>query len=506
MHDLRLVGVHEDGEHLLLSDAEGGRFLLAVDDALRAAVRRDRPHLGQLQIEIEGGLRPRDVQARIRAGATAEEVAALAGWPVEKVRRYEGPVLAEREHVAGLARDVRLRRRGGAVTLGAEVARRLTARGVDLDQVRWDSWRVDGDPWTVVVTFPAGGRERAARWHFDLSGRSVTPGDDEARWLSEDQPEGEGPLAGARLTAVPLSPGGASTVYDVEVDGGIGVSSSTTRDTARTGSGEALDLVGAMRARRAAGRGRRRDGHGASDARPDTATELPTTGTHPAGRRRPRPGRPEPLDLDPTLLDDPPAAHPSLGIAPDHDSDRPAAEVTALPHAPRTADPLASNPLASNPLTPSTPRLAGHWPLAEEMRSSPAPALLPATRPHVVADESAQGASSSTESSRESRTAADDGRRPDNDGAGRHRHPGRREVSKREEREAEQTPGAAGTGRPGRSSSEIASSAAPSGASTASGTSSATSSEPQAARTPSRRTKRSSVPSWDDIMFGTKQD
>ena len=68
MQHLRLVGVHEDGLHLLLADDEGHRFSVPLDDSLRAAVRRDRPRLGQLQIEISGGLRPKDVQAMIRAG------------------------------------------------------------------------------------------------------------------------------------------------------------------------------------------------------------------------------------------------------------------------------------------------------------------------------------------------------------------------------------------------------------------------------------------------------
>jgi hypothetical protein len=490
MHDLRLVGVHEDGEHLLLSDAEGGRFLLAVDDALRAAVRRDRPHLGQLQIEIEGGLRPRDVQARIRAGATAEEIAGLAGWPVEKVRRYEGPVLAERAHIAGLAREVRLRRRSSSVTLGAEVARRLMARGVDLDQVRWDSWRVEGDPWTVVVTFPAGGRERTARWHLDLTARSVTPGDDEARWLSEDQPEGEGPLAGARLTAVPLasasSSPGAASVYDVEVDGGIGASESSSRGVAAgpSASHEALDLVGAMRARRQAGRGRRRstqhdvaEGHrGSSEG----------TGTHPAGRRRLRDPGVEPLDLDPTLMDDPPAAHPPMGLTtdvPDVTGDHTPADVTHadVTHADVTALPTASvSPLGLPVLEPAQePRSAtsedaasttspgttssgatssslqaspapGHWPLADAMRRNPAPALLPGT--NDPADD-----------------PADD---PD-------------------------------AGTPASSS---ASSSSPASSASAGSTRSAAQPASSPTRSGSRRTKRSSVPSWDDIMFGAKQD
>ncbi len=485
MHDLRLVGVHEDGEHLLLADAEGGRFLLAIDDAVRAAVRRDRPHLGQLQIEIEGGLRPRDIQARIRAGATAEEVASLAGWPVEKVRRYEGPVLAEREHVAGVAHEVRLRRRSGSVTLGAEVSRRLTARGVDLDHVRWDAWRVDGDPWTVTVTFPAGGRERSARWHLDLAARSVSPGDDEARWLSEDQPDGEGPLAGARLTAVPLGPTPVgSQVYDVEVDGGIGSPGSTAHSrTERTGTGEALDLVSAMRARRQAGRGGRRRS-ASHDPSADPRHPGDTTGVHPAGRRRPAAvaPQPEPLDLEPTLMDSPPAAHPPAGLVP---ADEPTgSELTPLPTA-TSVSPLGL-PLAPPEETPSisasSPR---HWPLAEEMRRRPAPALLP--RPLEDGDEDADSGPPYTEPP-EARddlpsavaTPAEDGpaspttnnadptgmAAPAEEPTGRHRH----------------HDGSTGTSTSGSSSASTG-----------------------PARS-SRRTKRSSVPSWDDIMFGAKQD
>jgi hypothetical protein len=157
-------------------------------------VRRDRARLGQLQIEIDGGMRPREVQALIRAGFSAEEVAERSGWAVEKVARYEGPILAEREYVAGLARAVRVRGRGGsgstAPTLAARVSQRLSGRGVDPALAEWDSARTEGGEWTVVVTFPAGGRERQARWAFDVPARTVAAVDDEARWLSEEDTSG----------------------------------------------------------------------------------------------------------------------------------------------------------------------------------------------------------------------------------------------------------------------------------------------------------------------------
>ncbi len=223
MRDLRLIGVHEDGQHLLLSDSEGERYRVLLDEPLRAAARRDRPRLGQLQIEIDGGMRPRDVQALIRAGLSAEEVADRAGWTVEKVRRYEGPILAEREHVAGLARGVRLRGRGvsgsSAPTLSARVSQRLSGRGVDPASAEWDSARSEGGDWTVVLTFPAGGRERQARWAFDLQSRMVSAVDDEARWLSEDDTAAAAsPLPAPHLVSTPVR---ATTVYDVEAEGGV---------------------------------------------------------------------------------------------------------------------------------------------------------------------------------------------------------------------------------------------------------------------------------------------
>ena len=46
MQDLTLIGVHEDGVHLLLADAGGARYVVPLDESLRSAVRSDRPRLG----------------------------------------------------------------------------------------------------------------------------------------------------------------------------------------------------------------------------------------------------------------------------------------------------------------------------------------------------------------------------------------------------------------------------------------------------------------------------
>jgi Protein of unknown function (DUF3071) len=308
MQDLQLIGVHEDGEHLLLSGPDGQRFQMPVDDALRAAIRRDRPRLGQLQTEVDGGLRPRDVQALIRAGASSEEAARRAGWSVEKVHRYEGPILAERENVAGLAQQARLRSRTGvssgtsAPTLSTRVSERLKARDVEVTDASWDSWRSEGGPWTVVLTFAAGGRQRQASWSFDLADRTVSAVDDEARWLSEEVQEAKGPIPAPKPR--PMS-GRDTTVYDVEAEGGL---QSSARDQHQE---DPLDLMTAMR-KRSTARGRRRPGpRRAASGSSASASTVGSTSEQDA------PARALPLDdleYDPEALSPPIESEPAADL------------------------------------------------------------------------------------------------------------------------------------------------------------------------------------------------
>jgi hypothetical protein len=201
MGELELVGLHEDGEHLVLAGPDGQRFRLRIDEPLRAAVRRDRPQLEQLRAERAGSLAPREIQARIRAGATAAEVAHASGLQVDAVRRYEGPVLAEREYVAEQARAARVGREADAPALGDLVADRLAARGIDVATLAWDSAREPAGPWVVLARFSVDDAQREARWSYDQASRALTALEDEARWLSEteiEEPSGRRHLAAVR--------------------------------------------------------------------------------------------------------------------------------------------------------------------------------------------------------------------------------------------------------------------------------------------------------------------
>ena len=373
---------------------------------------------------------------------SAEEVADRSGWSVEKVRRYEGPILAEREHVAGLARGVRLRGRGGsqgsAPTLSTRVGQRLSGRGVDPAVAEWDSGRNDEGEWTVTVTFPAGGRERQARWHFDVAARTVTAADDEARWLSEDEAATAGsPIPAPHLVAAPVR---ATTVYDVEAEGGVAASARRKAGTsAQPGEApreEPVDLMTAMR-ERASARGRRSSRRKSAPSH-TPVDESPRVDALPL----------EDIAYDPESMPPPPGArgpHPADADAADGVGD------DVLPAAADTSDGDTGDTMA----VPST---------LDSPEPSPAPADAdPAT------DEGGGGAP----------TAQD-------------------------EPAAHVPPPAATSEAP--VTTEAPAGEAPAGETNAPHADEPTPTPPapKEAPKPARRTGRPSVPSWDDVMFGAK--
>jgi hypothetical protein len=225
MQELRLVAVSADGQSVILTEPGGRQFTVRIDDQLRAAVRRDRARLGQLQIQMEGTVRPREIQARIRAGETVEEIAAAAGVDVEHVRRYEGPIRAERDYVAAQARAVVPRRSQGrhaslADLVAERLHERLVERNLDADELEWDAWRRDDGTWTVRLSFPSGRTVGLATWRYDTSRRTVVAEDENAVWLTNgeqvSQPTRSLAAVGAEAPADPRE-----LVYDLEADGGI---------------------------------------------------------------------------------------------------------------------------------------------------------------------------------------------------------------------------------------------------------------------------------------------
>lgn len=189
MVHLTLAGTSEDGKRLLLVSDAGEEHTLDVDARLRSALRGETSRLGQLEITMESVLRPRDIQARIRAGETPEAVAEAAQTSVEKIMPFAGPVLAEREHVAQRAQRSSVRRRNGdgARILGEAVESHLRSVNVGADTVAWDAWRREDGRWVLTADFATQTRSGTGTYTYDMPGNYVVAEDDDARWLIGDR-------------------------------------------------------------------------------------------------------------------------------------------------------------------------------------------------------------------------------------------------------------------------------------------------------------------------------
>lgn len=454
---LRLVGVHEDGAHLLVSAPNGDIFRLPLDEALRRAVSRPAPQRPSPGHGDGGaGMTPRQIQAEIRAGATAEEVAESSGVPLARVQRFEGPVLAEREHMARRAQAVEVPGRlpnqdalrgphqERPATLGEMAAYRLSLHGVSADSVEWDSWRRPDGQWTVVARFalPEGapssiGEEPPAIWTFHPVHRTVANANRWAQQLSELEPL-DGPSPRRRLSAVADHP------FDVEAPESVRRAEMPAPGPVDR-EAELLDMLRARRGQRLG-----------VDEDADDALALLLTHGIPAAHPRP------------SDVAEAPAEEPEPAYEDEADGEQDAEPSTAT--VPRGGITSLLSRLAPRTHDADDPHLALRPGLSGETHQI---TVVPSRRPQEP-DEGHGAADSGTEAPREERGA--DG--PD---AGAQAPHGQAEGSPRAERTV------------GRG--EVPSQAPPA---------------QQAPPTPeprrSSRAKRSSVPSWDEIVFGTKGD
>ncbi len=143
---------------------------------------------------MDSSLSPREIQARIRAGASIADVAEEAGVPAERIEGFALPVVAEREHVARTALASTVRRRGDGTVhrrLGDLIRERLQVRGVDADTATWDAWRQPDRTWRLVGRLEEGAAPRCAEFVFDPRGRFSVADNSDARWMIGEEVHGD---------------------------------------------------------------------------------------------------------------------------------------------------------------------------------------------------------------------------------------------------------------------------------------------------------------------------
>ena len=190
MRKLRIVGVDPESSVVECEVPDSGEtFSLPLDDRLRAAARGESlPPGGRERVPVTGTLRPREIQDRIRHGASPEDVASDAGVPLSRIEGFAVPVLLERANAADLARSAHPVLPDGPAldTLAERVHSALDRRGIDPDLVAWDAWRDRAGGWVVRTSWPAGlSDDASATWSFlpDSHGGSARPLDDQAEGI-----------------------------------------------------------------------------------------------------------------------------------------------------------------------------------------------------------------------------------------------------------------------------------------------------------------------------------
>ncbi|GAB3500861.1 septation protein SepH [Phytohabitans suffuscus] len=194
MRPVRFVALSEDGQALVLADEVGRLLALPLDERISTALHAE-PGSGSVTLSVAGSssepapsLSPRDIQARIRAGESADDVARIAGVPVDRVLRYAGPVLQERAMLAQHARRTRLRSSEKGAPLAEVVDGRLAQHGIDSEKISWDAYRRDDGTWRIVATWPSGKATAQAIWELDKTRQVVSPHDDMAQYLCAERP------------------------------------------------------------------------------------------------------------------------------------------------------------------------------------------------------------------------------------------------------------------------------------------------------------------------------
>jgi hypothetical protein len=190
MRELKVVGLDVDGKRIICEASDSGdKFILFPDDRLRAALSGERASVvpTPVDVEVPNVLTPKEIQARIRAGASVEQVASSAGVDASRVERFAHPVLLERSRAAELATAAHpvLADGPAVLTLLESVTTALVSRGLDPDATTWDAWRNEDGRWTVQLSWKAGRSDNTAHFRFvpGAHGGTATAFDDAAAEL-----------------------------------------------------------------------------------------------------------------------------------------------------------------------------------------------------------------------------------------------------------------------------------------------------------------------------------
>ena len=156
MRELFPVDSESTETSLVLRTEDGEEFFLSITDELREVLQGEQQETPEEEpaapaISLakpakpepveEAKIRPAEIQNRIRAGASAAEVAEEMGVPESRIEPFAYPVMLERNRIAEIAKQAHPVREDGPakLTLWEVLATAFAARGHSLSESTWDA-------------------------------------------------------------------------------------------------------------------------------------------------------------------------------------------------------------------------------------------------------------------------------------------------------------------------------------------------------------------------------
>lgn len=186
MNEVRVV--RREDRSLIVATDQGEEFRLEVDDAVLAEIRQ----LAKRANTSPNKIKPREIQALVRAGKSRGEIAELTGLEESDIERYEEPVLAERRYILELAHAVAVRTSPGDAAeqlFGTVIAERLIT--LEAEGPVWSSWRDEEAGWMVSLDFLSHDVSHRAIWSFEHRKGALSPITPDAVSLSKQGDVGD---------------------------------------------------------------------------------------------------------------------------------------------------------------------------------------------------------------------------------------------------------------------------------------------------------------------------
>lgn len=233
--------VRREDQTLVVANDAGQEFRLVADDAVLSELRA----LSRRE-RPAGKVRPREIQSLIRAGKTRAEVIAETGLEEADIERYEEPVLAERRYILERAQAVPVRAEAHADAeqrFGVVIQERLISLGAEASE--WSSWRDEETGWMVSLEFISRDVAHRAVWAFEHRKGSLSPVTPDAVNLSKQGDVGDRLIP--KLRAVDTTEGGArfdSGAFDTNALPGMAIAEEPETATA-SGPNSETETAGA---------------------------------------------------------------------------------------------------------------------------------------------------------------------------------------------------------------------------------------------------------------------